>query len=230
MIRASHPYFDTFMLPSLDNAKEADGHLYLRRQHTVEIIQLEEVPPPSVRHPVPSTSSSAPSSSSAGSSFYSSTFDEEEEESVCSSYCSSVSQEQVAPEVEEKSSMAVLDDTYAARMKRIHAWRENFAKEMGISYSDSSISSRQKRKAVDDGADCVFEDDDNMSRSSKRSRCSEDGSSQLRSINVRRTLSFSAHSCSACDASFETLQSFRRHGHDPCTNEACRIAVEYDFE
>jgi hypothetical protein len=43
-------------------------------------------------------------------------------------------------------------------------------------------------------------------------------------------LALTMHICAACDASFLTRQNLRQHGHAAQANEACRIAVEYDFE
>lgn len=114
----------------LDHPKLNPGHLFLRQQRTVEIIQLVEGPPPPPRRITSVINSSCAGSSS--SSYYSSEYDsspsEEEAESVCSSYCSSddfVEQ----PESEEQEASRP-DETYTIRMKRIMAWRENFSTDM----------------------------------------------------------------------------------------------------
>ena len=36
--------------------------------------------------------------------------------------------------------------------------------------------------------------------------------------------------CTACDAAFPTRHDLRQHGAAPQAREACRAAVEYDFE
>ena len=61
---------------------------------------------------------------------------------------------------------------------------------------------------------------DNKSQSSKRSR----------SVAPSSVSSLGLHSCPACDASFDTEQSLRRHATDASANEACSAAVEYAFE
>ena len=109
----------------------------------------------------------------------------------------------------------------------------------------SSRASSRKRKADDDH---VFDSDDDTvsipfvsratsvrrltpraqsSQSSKRSRSLPPQERTPPSWQQRR---FSAHSCSACDACFTTIQSLRQHGKEGGSNDACREAVEYGFE
>ena len=114
--------------------------LYLCQQPAVvEIIQLIEVDAPPPRQLASDFASSSASSSSASQSASSSsshsgsgsdyceTSESEESESVCTSYCSSDEEE-----MKERKIM-FYDDTYSTRLSRVLAWRENFAKAMGIS-------------------------------------------------------------------------------------------------
>ena len=55
----------------------------------------------------------------------------EEEESECSSYCSSD-----AEDMQERN-IAVYDDTYGTRLSRVLAWRDNYAKAIGLLPDDS---------------------------------------------------------------------------------------------
>ncbi|KAI0700145.1 hypothetical protein C8T65DRAFT_580553 [Cerioporus squamosus] len=208
----------------------APAHLYLHQQRTVEVIQLIEVPPPPPRsHPYTST---LDSDSFASSSCESSDDDSEEDESVCSSYCSS-------EENLDAHQAPTYDDTYKTRLNRVLAWRDGFAKATAhLLYADdavlpappsslvsSSPASSLKRKA-DDDAD-LSSDDDMSSHSSKRSRSlPPDEPIRPFAFQQRR---LSAHSCSACDACFNTIQSLRQHGKEG-PNDACREAVEYGFE
>ena len=115
----------------------------------------------------------------------------------------------------------------------------------------SSPAPSLKRKA-DDDAD-LSSDDDMVStpfsrqparthhpRATPPPQCSQ-SSKRSRSLPppertecTERPLAFqtrrlSAHSCSACDACFNTIQSLRQHGKEG-PNDACREAVEYGFE
>ncbi|KAI0741997.1 hypothetical protein C8Q80DRAFT_1110210 [Daedaleopsis nitida] len=210
------------------------SHLYLHQQRTVEVIQLIEVPPPPPRsHPY--TSTLASSSFTSSSSSDSSSSDSEEDESVCSSYCSSSEDVDVAQ-------APTYDDTYKTRLHRVLAWREGFVKaHASVAGADvdmdadilpappsspvsSSPAPSLKRKA-DDDAD-LSSDDDTSSQSSKRSRSLPPRERPLFAQQRR----LSAHSCSACDACFNTIQSLRQHGRDSGLNDACREAVEYGFE
>ncbi|EGN95082.1 hypothetical protein SERLA73DRAFT_125413 [Serpula lacrymans var. lacrymans S7.3] len=132
----------------------------------------------------------------------------------CSSYCSSY----MTPEhsSEDREIAPTSDDTFAIRMKRVCDWRENLTKAMGASPGPSPSSSPLKRKTYP----CET-DNDNLSQSSKRSR-SRDEQSPSPTLSV--------HSCAACDASFPSRQSLRQHGRTSQASDACRIAVEYDFE
>ncbi|KAF5383804.1 hypothetical protein D9615_003817 [Tricholomella constricta] len=185
-----------------DDHKFSTGHLYLRQQHTVQIIQLVEGPPPPPRK-ISSVS-------------YSSSSSDSDDESAGSSYCSS----DLPPEQSEEQSTTLRSElpseTYSTT-KRILAWRENFSSHLSATASEPSLSSALKRKI--NLEDC----DDVMSRSSKRSRsqASQAGAS---------VVSLGMHSCPACDASFMTRQSLRQHGRDAKANEACSVAVEYAFE
>ncbi|TFK90834.1 hypothetical protein K466DRAFT_484048 [Polyporus arcularius HHB13444] len=228
--------------------KHPPTHLYLHQQRTVEVIQLIEVPPPPPRsHPYTSTLDSA---SFASSSCESSDDDSEDDDSVCSSYCSS-------EENLDAHQAPTYDDTYKTRLNRVLAWRDGFAKATAqLLYEDdavlpgscsrsvaspvptliviiappsspvsSSPAPSLKRKA-DDDAD-LSSDDDMSSHSSKRSRSlPPDEHVRPFAFQQRR---LSAHSCSACDACFNTIQSLRLHGKEG-PNDACREAVEYGFE
>ncbi|KAG6831784.1 hypothetical protein H0H87_003909 [Tephrocybe sp. NHM501043] len=216
--------------------KYPSSHVYLRQQHTVQIIQLVEGPPPPPRNissVIDDTSSAYYSSSSS-----SADDDDDDEESVCSSYCSSdIPPEQSdAPQAEETSDSLELSHETFSTTKRILAWRENFSAHLSATASgkfifhcfqppisqwgiaEVSLSSSLKRKiSLEEG------NDDTMSRSSKRSRSqASQGDSSVFSLGI--------HSCPACDASFMTRQSLRQHGHDAKANEACCVAVEYAFE
>ncbi|KIJ65227.1 hypothetical protein HYDPIDRAFT_89043 [Hydnomerulius pinastri MD-312] len=184
-----------------DQSKVNPGHLYVRQPHAIQIIQLVEGPPPPRRISSVIESSSAGSSSASS---YPSTSDSEEE---CSSYCSSV----VTPNEssQDREPVAWTDDTYNTRMKRVYDWRDGFTK------ATNARSSPLKRKMNQHQAD-----DDIVSHSSKRSR-SRDGHSISR---------ITGHPCPACDTPFPTPQSLRKHGRTPNVSEACRIAVEYNFE
>lgn len=116
------------------------SQIFLRQQHTVQIIQLVEGPPPPPRRitSVIGDGQASSSSSYASSSEYSSSSasdeednDVEDEESVCSSYCSSdLPPEHLSSPHWDDSSAPRLDpysESHSIRMKRILAWRENFS-------------------------------------------------------------------------------------------------------
>lgn len=138
---ATRPYIsspDLIMInaPNDNQAKVDPGHLYLPRQHAVEIIQLIEVAPPSRRRLSPSTDSSSVASSS--SSCYSSETESEylsDEEPSCSSYCSSDTPEQLVSLRCDGEEIFKPDETHDIRATRVHAWREKSAKDMGVSIS-----------------------------------------------------------------------------------------------
>ncbi|EGO20570.1 hypothetical protein SERLADRAFT_373340 [Serpula lacrymans var. lacrymans S7.9] len=189
-------------------SKLSPAHLYVRQPHAIQIIQLVEGPPPPPRR-ISSVVYSSSAGSSSSSSSYPSTSDPDSEHSEdCSSYCSSY----MTPEhsSEDREIAPTSDDTFAIRMKRVCDWRENLTKAMGASPGTSH------RKTYP----CET-DNDNLSQSSKRSR-SRDEQSPSPTLSV--------HSCAACDASFPSRQSLRQHGRTSQASDACRIAVEYDFE
>ncbi|KAF8998121.1 hypothetical protein BDQ17DRAFT_1391777 [Cyathus striatus] len=193
----------------------SSNQLYLRQPHTLQVIQLVECSPPPRRIGSAIESSSASSSSSCDySEEYSESAPSEEEEEVCTSYCSSDEEE----ECEDASALRpeYNSDTYSVRMKRILAWRENFSAHMGASFSEPILPSSLKRKMSS-------EHDDNLSHSSKRSR----SQSSLSDVSM---ISLGAHSCAACDKSFGTQQALLQHGKAAGANEACSVAVEYEFE
>jgi len=204
----SLPHHDQLFMSKLPSSRP------LFVQHpALEIIQLTEVAPP----PRASQTPFSLTASSLASSSYTSSSDESEEESACSSYCSS--------DPEEDARASVPDDTYKTRLHRVLVWREMLAKAMGaavISSATSPFPPPLKRKAH---VDEVESDDDVSSHSSKRSR-----SSAYRSQAPPSQKRLSAHSCPACDASFSTRRSLQRHGRSSSPNDACRTAVEYDFE
>jgi len=204
---STHSYFDSLMIA--DQHKFDLGHLYCRQPpYAVEIIQLVEVPAPARRFASSSASSSSSSSSSYSSESESGYYDDAE--SAGSSYCSSDSSEHITSEDEEE--VLIPDETHDTRVTRVHAWRASFAKDMGI---DLPIQQHTKRKIADN----IDIDDDDRSHSSKRSRPHSSSS----------TSALTTHTCAACDTSFSTRQILRQHG-EAQANEACRIAVEYDFE
>lgn len=128
---------------STEQSKDHSNHVYYRQQHTVQIIQLVEGPPPTPRHisSVINDSSASSTSSDAYSSEYSESCpSQEDEESVCSSYCSSdsPSEQPDLPHCEEGSSSSKPEsssESYTLRMKRIMAWRENFSTHLSATLS-----------------------------------------------------------------------------------------------
>lgn len=195
-----------------------DRHLYCRQQHAVEIIQLTEVPPPTPRFTSAHVDSSSTSSSYScdSESDYPSDEDDDDDDSESdygTSYCSSDTPEEMDDEEDVASTH---DETYDTRVTRIHAWREKYAKDMGLTPPESLPVDSTKRKAPDE-----YEiGEDTESRSSKRSR----------SNHAHSASTLTTHICAACDASFSTRQHLRQHGQAEHANEACRIAVDYDFE
>ncbi|KAF8625511.1 hypothetical protein AX17_006823 [Amanita inopinata Kibby_2008] len=213
-------------------------HLYCKQPYSLQIIQLVEGPPPPPRR-----LSSVVDSTSAGPSSYSDSTDysshddddddydeddneEEDDEEICSSYCSSdlppeeFESTSVRPESLSPPPPSPPPDTYDLRMKRILAWRENFSAAMTATLSDGPLSTCLKRKL--DHSEGEDDYDETVSHSSKRSRTEDDDWS---------VSSLGEHSCPACDATFSTRQSLRRHGLDAAkSNEACSSAVEYAFE
>ncbi|KAG1738936.1 uncharacterized protein EDB91DRAFT_1223792 [Suillus paluster] len=188
------------------NEKVNPGHLYVRQPHAIQIIQLVEASPPPPR--ISSLIDSSSSGFSSGSS-YPSTSDSEDED--CSSYCSSFA---TPPDSsQDREPVVWTDDTYDVRMKRIQNWRDHLTK--AISASPEPRSSSLKRKLNQNQTD-----DDIVSHSPKRSR-SRDPQSPSRLLG---------HPCTACDTPFSSRQSLRQHGLTPHISEACRIAVEYNFE
>ncbi|KIK92987.1 hypothetical protein PAXRUDRAFT_146071 [Paxillus rubicundulus Ve08.2h10] len=183
-----------------DQSKVNPGHLYVRQPHTIQIIQLVEGPPP------PRRISSVIESSSASSSSASSCPSTSDSEAECSSYCSSI----VTPDESshDREPAPWTDDTYDTRMKRVYDWRDGFTQ------ATNSRTSPLKRKVTQHQAD------DDVSHCSKRSR-SRDGHSIPRLIG---------YPCPACDTPFPTPQSLRKHGCTDDVSEACRVAVEYNFE
>ncbi|KAG2064788.1 hypothetical protein BDR04DRAFT_1109581 [Suillus decipiens] len=177
------------------------GHLYVR--DAIQIIQLVEASPPPRR--ISSDIDSSSYGFSSGSS-YPSTSDSEDEED-CSSYCSSF----VTPS-QDREPVVRTDDTYDIRMKRIQNWRDNSIKAMSVSPEPRSSSLKRKLNQN--------QTDDDVSHTPKRSR-SRDPHSVSRLFG---------HSCTACDTPFSSRQSLRQHGRTPHISEACRIAVEYNFE
>ncbi|KAG1817147.1 uncharacterized protein BJ212DRAFT_1351250 [Suillus subaureus] len=181
------------------------GHLYVRQPHdAIQIIQLVEASPPP-RRDIESSSYGFSSGSS-----YPSTSDSEDEED-CSSYCSSF----VTPPhpSQDREPVAWTDDTYDVRMKRVQNWRDNSIKVMSASAEPRSSS--LKRKLNQNQID-----DDLVSHTPKRSRSRDPH-------NASRLF---GHSCTACDTPFSSRQGLRQHGRTPYISDACRIAVEYNFE
>jgi len=197
----------------IDHPKANPGHLYLRQQRTLEIIQLVEGPPPPRRI----ASSLASSSYSYYDSEPSSSSDEESE-SLCSSYCSSDVRLDSDTSQAQRSADRSDDTTFSIRMKRILAWRENFSSTMGTACSDTS-SLKRKFNISDE-----LPDGDDISHSSKRT-CSHktlQGGLSASALN--------AYPCPACDAFFPSRQRLRQHGLNADANEACCAAVEYALE
>ena len=185
------------------------NHLYVRQPHAIQIIQLVECPPPPRR--VSSVAYSSSAGSSASSCPTSSSDEDEDDFTDSSSYCSSY----VSDEASLGQKVLWTDETHDIRMKRVTSWRDAAAKALtATELSSSSSSSSLKRKAHSEA-----EQED--SPCPKRSR-SPDG----RAAPVR---TFPSHACPACDAPFYSSQSLREHGRTE-DNEACRVAVDYDFE
>jgi len=201
----------------IDHPKVNPAHLYLR---TVQIIQLVEGPPPPRR--ITSTIDNTSSSSSDCES--SSSSSDSDSASLCSSYCSSdLPPEHLSSETSQALHSADAngsdDETFSVRMKRILAWRENFASTMGTTTcSGNDLSLALKRKSDEHG------NDDAHSHSSKRSRSQKSSQAGLCGTTL------DAHSCPACDAFFPSRQRLRQHGLDAGSNGACSVAVEYAFE
>lgn len=187
-----------------DQPKVNPNHLYVYEPHAIQIIQLVEGPPPPRR--ISSVIESSSSGCSSASSCPSSSDSEE-----CSSYCSSI----VTPNESSRDQEPVpwTDDTFNIRMKRVCDWRDGFTK--ATSALTDSRNPSLKRKMNQHQID-----DDTLSHCSKRSR-SRDGGSLSR---------LTGHPCPACDTPFSSLQGLRKHGSMPNVSEACRIAVEYNFE
>ncbi|KAF7974127.1 hypothetical protein HWV62_13345 [Athelia sp. TMB] len=185
----------------LADAKAAPTHLFVHQRHTVEIIQLTEVPAPAPsRFPAsPVDSSSAASSSSYCTTETESAFPTEDAESLCSSYCSSDEPEASSPHPSHPA------ESFDIRATRVLAWRTKSASDMA---HDLDLSSPSKRKAADDRAP---DDDDDVSL-------------------PKRPRALGPALCTACDAAFPTRPALRAHGAAPGAHEACRAAVAYDFE
>ncbi|KAI0698347.1 hypothetical protein BC835DRAFT_664779 [Cytidiella melzeri] len=115
-------------------ATTGGGPLYYR-QH--EVIQLIEVPAPTQQQHLSDITSSSVASSSYSDSD-SSAADSDESES-CSSYCSS------DEEAFEGSSHGCYDDTYNTRLSRVAAWRDSFAKAMGVAFNSAHSKSLTQR-------------------------------------------------------------------------------------
>lgn len=145
MIVPSMPLSDAssdILLRSLPpQQKFSPGHVYLRQQHTVQVIELVEGPPPPPRRitSVINDSSVAASSSCDDSSSEDSASLSTEEPS-CSSYCSSDMplEHLESPQSHEQTRAESSTETYSVRMKRILAWRENFSSSIGATFSGRS--------------------------------------------------------------------------------------------
>lgn len=126
----------------------------------------------------------------------------ESDEEECSSYCSSV----VTPYESCKDHEPVpwTDDTYDTRMKRVHLWRDAVTKDLS-----SSPLKRKLNHDDDDNSSCY------PSKPPKRSLT---------------TSSPSGYVCSACDVPFPSQPSLYQHARMPLASEACRAAVDYQFE
>lgn len=91
-------------------------HLSPEPKYALQTIQLVEATPPP-RFPA------SPSSSCASDDDDNDDDDDDEEEESCESYCSS-------EEADDCDPRTYSADTYASRMKRILAWRDNFSVQM----------------------------------------------------------------------------------------------------
>ena len=114
-----------------DSKFPSSSHLYFRQQHTVQIIQLVECPPPSPRR-IGSVINGSAASSSQYSSEDSESSADEDEGSVGSSYCSSdlpLDQPQSTPCDDESTLLTPgpSSQSYSLPLKRILAWREDFS-------------------------------------------------------------------------------------------------------
>ncbi|KAH7924137.1 hypothetical protein BV22DRAFT_1013931 [Leucogyrophana mollusca] len=146
--------------------------------------------------------------------------------SECSSYCSSyMTPERSSRDQEVPYSQA--DDTYDIRMRRIQVWRDSCTKTSGTCARRDPLSSMIYLISLDLRTSPLKRkmhqhqtEEDNLSHSSKRSR----------SRDAETTSRISGYPCTACDTPFPSRQSLRQHGRTPQATEACRIAVEYNFE
>lgn len=215
------------------------------------IIQLDEVapPPPSSQK---ATLSPVPSSSQSYG-YYSSSEeceeveDEEGEEEATESYCSS---DPSCPgfcvgdsELESAATSAPVEQK--AKMNRVLAWRNSFDSVFAEDNAAALMSLKRKYSNELTGdengeAGSQRESSDAASASqtssrSKRSRTNSTSSSSSWSLpspppQVPPLPSGHAHMhiCSACDASFLSLEELQHHSESD--HEACRIAVQYGFE
>jgi hypothetical protein len=178
-----------------DSKFPSSSHLYLRQQHTVQIIQLVEGPPPSPRHIGSVINGSAASSSDCSTNDSTedseSSDDDDDEESVCSSYCSSDAPPEHPESPRDDESTRLISgspsQTYSLPWKRILDWRQNFSAPLSATLSGMyrscshppfNISSdftghSLKRKIQIDGDD-DRDDDDSVSDAPPvpHSRCS----------------------------------------------------------
>jgi len=117
------------------NDDKLTPHFYFQ-QHTVQIIQLVEGQPPSPRRITSILSSSTSGTPSSSSSPYSSSDadssqSDDESDPICSSYCSSDVPPHEPPSEHDRYHVALPDETYSVRMKRIFAWRDHFSTGFG---------------------------------------------------------------------------------------------------
>jgi len=184
-----------------------------------ETIQLIEVPPPpraSLLSVPCSTESSSYCWSSSSSTSYSpasegADLDEDEDGKGCESYCSSDEDDSDDDGDDNNEGNVVFDDnrfplkSQSSKMSRVLAWRNSFDSVDG---SDAEMLQSLKQKygyiTRDEGDQC-----------DRILRC-----------GLKMSIASSLHICSACDASFSTMQQLQHHANE----EACRVAVQYGFE
>lgn len=253
IMQLSPSALDTIMLDAHDQTKVNLDSLYLYPQGAVQIIQLIEVSPPTPNKFYPaSLVTSSQSSEYSSESEYS---EHSSDADVCSSYCSSEeAQEQIDSLRCDDEGAPRPDETYDIRATRVHAWRKKFADDMTYgtyiylgTLPPALIDSLRiealpvKRKSID----LTEVDDDTVSdiffsfmlRSiakspfidqvllpHKRSRPDPEHLEELDTGIASMCV------CAACDTSFISTHDLRHHGEASQASEACRAAVEYDFE
>ncbi|KAI0286023.1 hypothetical protein BGY98DRAFT_944596 [Russula aff. rugulosa BPL654] len=216
--------------------------LYVRQPCSLQIIQLVECSPPPPQQQQQQQQQQKYSPSRLSSSSYSDSDDSDSDDGSAydssssslsagggggPSYCSSAeegsrSAPPVPPSLDNRDPS--VDDTYYTRQRRVSLWRDAVyskntvvvtaaVRVLIILVPPRPASPSQKRKTPDgDLANCDSITSHTPPRKSTRSTPS-------------------SHSCPACDEDFSSPLSLRQHASTSRNpNEACRVAVEYEFE